>query len=916
VVVGREAERAAIGALLEAARRGRTGALVLVGEPGIGKTALLDDACATTAGMRVLRATAIEPESTLPFAGLHALLRPLLDLMPRLDDPQARALRIALALSDGEKPDPLAVNAGTLGLLAEAAAARPLLVAVDDAHWLDRSSADALGFAASRLAGEELAFLFARRAGDAGALDPGFPQLGLEPLARAEAQELLAQRREPVPAEAVGRILDLAAGNPLALLELPVAFATETPGADATPTDRVSRAFAAKLKSLPAESRLALVLAAAEADPGAVRRAAGMLELGEGSLGAAEAAGLVRLEPGGVTFRHPLIRSLAYSSVDAAERRAAHRSLAEALSDDASRDRRAWHLAAASTEPDEEIAALLEETAERARSRGGYATEASALERSAELSPDEQERARRLHAACRAAYWGGEKTRAVRLGELALNLAQDPLVRADIRHQLAVIADFDRDLRPSSPSTRSLERTAKEIEPLDPARAIALLGIVLQRHRQLSDAEAAHEVAVRRLAMAERIGGERLTRALQDLAATHCLRGEPAEAERLLDQVLVAREEEAELPVYASQAAEPLLWLERYDELRDLLARSLERARREENVLRVSFDLTNLGTLELRLGRLEAAARAAGEALLLAESTQSHYLEACNLAVLAGVDARRGDAAACEARTERAIALAHTLGDRFIPAESRLALGVLALGAGRYEDAAAELEPVARIVAEGGIREPAVIPYGPELVEAYVRLGRHEDAARELAGLEGAATACGRGSALAAAARCRGLLAPNESYDAEFEESLAAYAGGPLVFEQARTRLAYGERLRRSGRRREARAQLRAALEELDAIGASPWAERARSEAHATGETVGPRRSRGTEQLTPQELRIAELVGEGKTNKEIAAQLYLSPKTIEYHLANAYRKLDVHSRAELTRIVSAQAPEQPERQPA
>jgi DNA-binding CsgD family transcriptional regulator len=909
VVVGRELERARIRALLEAARRGRTAVLVLVGEPGIGKTALLDDACSSTSGMRVLRATAAESESTLSFAGLHALLRPLLDLLPRLGEPQARALRVALSLNDGDVPDRLAVNAGTLALLAEAAAERPLLVVVDDAHWLDRPSADALGFAARRLEGEELAFLFARRAGEPTDLDRPFEQLGLEPLERSDAQTLLSYRPEPVPADAVGRILDLAAGNPLALLELPVALAVDAPRAEGTATDRVRRAFAARLESLPQPARLALVLAAAEPDPGAVRRAGESLGLDEGALVAAEAAGLVQLGPGGVTFRHPLVRSIAYSAVDPAERRAAHQALSEAIPDPRNRDRRAWHLGAAATEHDEEIAALLEATADRARARGGYATEARALERSAELSPDEQDRARRLHAACRAAYWAGEKAHALRLGELALGLAHDALVRADIRHQLAVIADFDRELRHSSPSSRQLERTASEVEPLDPARAIALLGIVLQRHRQLPDAAAAHEVAVRRLALAERVGGERLIRALQDVAATHCLRGDVAEAEQLLDRVAVAREQATELPVYASQAAEPLLWLERYDELRDLLAGSLERARSEENLLRVSFDLTNLGTLELRLGRLEAAARAAGEALLLAESTQSHYLEACDLAVLAGVDARRGDRVACESHAERAASLAHTLDDNSILAESKLALGVLALGEGRYGDAAAELEPVARIVLKGGIREPNVVPYGPELVEAYARLGRHEDAARELEALEQAAHACRRHSALAAAARCRGLLAPNESYDVHFEEAIASYSARSMDFEQARTELGYGERLRRTGRRREARVQLRAALEQLQAIGAAPWAERARAELHATGETVGARPPRGTEQLTPQELHIAELVGEGRTNKEIAARLYLSPKTIEYHLANAYRKLDVHSRAELTRIISSQSPQ-------
>jgi DNA-binding CsgD family transcriptional regulator len=905
-MVGRDAERARIRALLEAARRGRTGVLVLVGEPGIGKTALMEDAFLATAGMLVLSQTGVESESTLAFAGLFALLRPLLDLLPRLDEPQARSLRVALALSDGDEPDLLAVNAGTLGLLAEAAAERPVLVAVDDAQWLDRPSADAIGFAARRLRGEELAFLIARRAHEDTPFETGFEHLELGPLRREDAQALLSHRSEPVPADAARRLLDLAAGNPLALLELPVGFAAEMPAGERTATDRVRRAFAARLESLTEPARLALVLAAAEPDPAAVRRAAGELRIGEDELAPAEAAGLIRLDPRGITFRNPLVRSLVYSSADPALRRAAHGALARVFADDGHRDRHAWHLAAAATGPDEEIAALLEQTAGRARARGGYATEAAALDRAAELSPSEHDRARRLHAACRAAYWAGEKTRALRLGELALSLAVDPLVRADIRHQLAVIADFDSDLRASSPSTRLLERTAEEIEPLDPARAVALLGIVLQRHRQLLGAEAAHDVAVRRLALAERVGGERLTRALQDVAATHALRGDADEAAALLDRVAVTRQGENELPVYASQAAEPLLWLERYDELRDLLVRSLERARKEENVLRVSFDLTNLATLELRLGRLDAAVRAAVEALGLADGTQSDYLAACNLTVLAGVDARRGDGDSCRQRAERAAALAYALGDTLIPAEGRLALGVLALGEGRYDDAVAALEPLARVIAEGGVGEPNVLPYAAELVEAYARAGRSDDAIRELERLEQAAGACRRESALAGARRCRGLLVPDDAYEAEFEAAIDAYSRRPLVFERARTRLAFGERLRRAGRRRDAREQLRAALEELESIGALPWAERARAELQATGERVSRQRAAGVGQLTPQERQIADLVGEGKTNKEIATQLFLSPKTIEYHLGNAYRKLGVHSRAELTRVLAVQ----------
>src|SRR5579859_923600 len=279
MVIGRKAERARIEALLEAGRRGRTGTLVVAGEPGIGKTALLEDAVALAAGMRVLRLTAVEAESALPFGGLHAVLRPLVDRLPGLDEPQERALRVALALAAGDEPDVLAVNAGTLGLLAEAAQERPVLVAIDDAHWLDGPSGDALAFAARRLEGEELVFLLTVRAGEASSFDRGFERLELGPLARSDAQRLLPQRLEPVPALAIGRMLDIARGNPLALLELPAALAEDAPAEDVDPPDRVRRAFAARLDTLPARSKRVLALAAAEPDPVVVRIASEQLGL-------------------------------------------------------------------------------------------------------------------------------------------------------------------------------------------------------------------------------------------------------------------------------------------------------------------------------------------------------------------------------------------------------------------------------------------------------------------------------------------------------------------------------------------------------------------------------------------------------------------------------------------------------------
>jgi DNA-binding CsgD family transcriptional regulator len=286
----------------------------------------------------------------------------------------------------------------------------------------------------------------------------------------------------------------------------------------------------------------------------------------------------------------------------------------------------------------------------------------------------------------------------------------------------------------------------------------------------------------------------------------------------------------------------------------------------------------------------------------------SHYLEACNLAVLAAIEARRGQEAECREHAARAAAFAQELGEKLIRAETRLALGLLALAAGRLEDATAELEGARSAILEGRVGEPGVLPYGPELVEAYVRQGRRDDALEELERLERAAALTGRRWAQAAAARCRALLAADDELDASFAVALDLHDRAALPFERGRTRLAYGERLRRAGRRRDARPQLRAALEELDAVGASIWSERARAELRATGETIGPRTPSAAERLTAQELQIALLVAQGKTNREVAEALFLSPKTVEYHLAHVYRKLDIHSRRELIRLFAAEAP--------
>ncbi len=914
VLVGRESECDRIDLLIDGGREGRSGVLVIAGEPGIGKSALLGYARERARDMAVLSARGSERESELAFAALHALLRPALGVLERIPPAQRDSLRAALALGAGEDADRLAVYAGTLNVLAEAAEDRPLLVLVDDAQWLDRASAEALLFAAGRVAGEALAVLFAGRRGGMGAFETtDLPQLVLRPLDVESSRALLRARQGALLAPDVEqRLLGAACGNPLALLELPGTLAEEqlvgrTPIAGPLPvTERIERTYITAVRALPPDTQRALLVAAAseERDAIVVDSAVSRLEISARALDAAEAGGLLTRGKRALEFRHPLVRSAVYQAAVPAERRAAHRALADVLTEEP--DRHAWHLAAAAERPDEGIAAALDEAAERARARGGFSSQARALERAAELSPDRSARARRLHAASVAAYWAGDADRAIRLAEQALPLVEDLLLRADIRHRMTVIADWHGRWRGQAIPTEELELDAARLEGLDPRRAAALLGVILQRRFQALETESALALAERRLGLCAPMGGERHLRALQDLARAHGLRGNAAEASAVIDEVLANTTEEQTL-AFATNIAEPLIWLERYDQCRRFLSASVAEARAEGNIVRLIFELTNLALLELRTGRLTVAVAAASEARSLAEGTGNEYIEACNLATLARVDAVRGNAAECRSRTERASQLARALGDQLVHSETRIALALLALGEGRPAEAVEELEPVAALAERNRVGEPSVLPYGADLAEAYVRLGDSSLAERELASFRRRADRTGRTWALAASARCAGLLAGDDSFDGHFREALthhAASAASP--FERARTELCYGERLRRAGRRVDAREQLKSALVTFEQLGARPFLERARAELRASGETWRKRDPTAAEQLTPQELQITLQVAEGKTNRDVGAALFLSPKTVEFHLTRIYRKLDIHSRAELIRLFASE----------
>jgi len=888
VLVGREAELRRVTALLDEARRGRSSILVVVGDAGLGKTALLEEGRALATDMRVLGSIGVESESEIPFASLHALFRPMLDLLPRIPPVQARALAAALALEEGE-PDVLTVGAGTLSLLVEATAGSPVLVAVDDAHWLDRASAEALAFAARRLIGEEFAMLATLRP-DPGTPFDAFPRLELGPLAADAARRLLRQRSEPVAAADEAPLLAAAAGNPLALLELPVELARELP-TSVTSHDRLLRAFSRRVDELPGPAQTGLLLAAAEPDVEAVRRAAARLGLEE-PLAPAAAAGLVRIGAGDVVFRHPVVRSLVYSHAADDDRRAAHQALADVLFDEPDRDRRAWHLAAAANGADEEVAAVLEETAERAGARGGHAAEARALERAARLSPERASVARRLYAASRAAYWAGDAVRARELADEALPLADDPLLHADLIQQLGGIADWQGQSLPETVFLQELD----QIEELDDERAARMLYVVITLRLKAFDAAGAAELAPRLEVAARDAGPWWKPRTLAGAAAAYLLAGDRERA----------------MPLYrylADSYAMPagfgydFLAIEWYDVLRASLDETLREGRAKGNRLRIVWNQSCAAHLELRLGRLDAALVAAAEAIQLGEAIGTPALVGAASAASASVHAWRGQEEACVASARIAIAAGLGLGDRFQEAIAHQALAVLALGRGRPEDAIVELEPLAKRWAASTVVEPSTVPFIPDLIEAYAQAGMPEEAARWLGRFKAISEEAGRTWALAACARCEGLLAVAEEFDEPFERALDLLEPPSLLLDLARTQLAYGERLRRQGRRRDARVHLRAAYDAFALAGAAAWLERATAELRATGVQVADAAPRLPD-LTPQELHIALLVADGKTNKEIAAALFLSPKTIEYHLANTFRKLDIHSRAELARLVT------------
>lgn len=911
-LIGREAETARIANLLAEAQIGRSRALVVQGEAGIGKSSLLRYAVAQAGAMIVLRARGVESESELAFAALGDLFRPVLDHLIQLPEPQAAALAGALGLTPPVPGDRFTICAGTLNLLAAVAEVAPVLAVVDDAQWLDSSSTEALLFAARRLESEGVALLLAVREGEAGAFSTsGLDHLVLTGLRHEHARELLSSRlqHEPAP-EVAERLVRGTHGNPLALVEIP-ALLTEGQLAGSEPmeeplpaTPAVERAFLRQIEALDQDARGALLVAAAsESDRlDVIERALAVLGLDPEALEPAEKTGLISVEGDVLEFRHPLLRAAVYHSATGGARRQAHDALAKTAAGERT-DQRAWHLAAAAAELDEDVASALEQAALEARERGGHAEAALTLERASQLTADEGEQARLLFEAADDTRIAGRAGRALELLERALVTTREPRARAGIQHLRGAVEMWSGAPRDAH---ELLVEEASRVGELNPGKAARMLTDASWACLMAGDIRTGLETAERAQSPAEKASSATQIHAAGVLGVALLLAGRTGEAFPLLErfQPLLESTDFGRVRQLVTPA-QVLTWIEEYDLARRLFTQMIDAARRQSALGYLPYPLAGLSELDFRTGNWAAASAGAAEAIRIAEETGQHVSHAFSLVCLARVEAGQGREEDCRAHVIRAGEIAPVeIGA--IVAYAMSTLGFLELGLGRSEDAAARLDTLARQVRKRGLEEPAVVQWAPDLIEAHIRSGSTEDAARELDVFGGQADETQRNWALAAKARCRGLLASDEEFEESFVQAIELHARTPTPFEHARTELCFGERLRRSRRRTDARKALRSALDAFERLGADPWAERARIELAASGETARRRMPSASNQLTPQELQVALVVGQGATNREAGAALFLSPKTIDAHLGRIYRKLNVRSRTDLGQVLAGE----------
>jgi DNA-binding CsgD family transcriptional regulator len=897
VLRGRVDECARLDELLSAVRRGESGTLVLRGPAGMGKTALLDYASRSCEGCRVIRAGGVESEMELPFAALQQLCMPLLDGLGRLPAPQRDALRTAFGLTSGQRPDRFLVGLAVLTLLSEAAAPQPLICVVDDAQWLDRCSAQVLSFVARRLQAESVIVLFAERDRDRPTELTGLPELVLQRLSDDDARELLASSTPGRLDERVRqRIIDEARGNPLALLELPhgVSSASLAGGfavADSFPlVNRVEASYRRRVDRLPEETQRLLLLGAAEptGDPMLLWQAAAVLGLPIEAAAPAEAADLIAVGTR-VTFRHPLLRSAIYGAASADRRRNAHRALAEAIDAAHDPDRRAWHRAHAALAPDEEVALELELSAGRAQARGGIAAAAAFLQRSVALTVDPAQRAERALAAAQASLEAGafDAAHAVLAAAEAGPLDQFQRARLDLlRGRIASSSSFGS-------AAAQLLKAARQLEPLDVDLAretyLEAWGTAMAAG-DLGSAGTLREVSLAVRAAPPLVGEPHSSDLLLDGLAQLVAEGLGPAAPTLRKAVSAFRDDEQVLQFGAMAAtAAAALW--DVDSWDAVSTRQVQLARDSGALAQLATALQGKGIVVTWSGDFKEAASVIAEADAVTGATGIH-IASYGAVLLAAYQGREAEASALLTMTiEKASAGGEGVGVQF----ARWATAVLFNGLGRYGEALVAARQASDAAPELFISHWALA----ELVEAGVRSGNQALAAQALERLVGAPSASGTEWGLGIVARSQALVSDDEGAEALYLEAITRLGRTPLRPELARAHLVYGEWLRRESRRMDAREQLRTAYEMFTSFGADAFAERTRRELLATGEKVRKRSDETRGQLTAQEEQIARLAADGRTNQEIGAQLFLSPRTVEWHLHKVFTKLGVGSRMQL-----------------
>jgi DNA-binding CsgD family transcriptional regulator len=897
VLIGREAEMRAIDEALSSARLGNSSCLVIRGEPGIGKTALLEYAIEQAGdGMRVLSARGVEFETGVAFAGLHELLHPALGGIERLMPIHASALRSSLGLGERIEADRLIVGAAVLDLISTIAEERPVLVVIDDAQWLDRASTEAIAFATRRMIADPVAVLVAAREGeDSPLLAAGLPELAVGGLDLSQATDLL---HNEFPTELMEKLVAATGGNPLALLELARAGSPISAYSELPVVTSVERAYLRRAGGLSDGARDVLLLLAASGDGDLMKRtnpAQDDIDEAEG------ASGLVRTGPLGIEFVHPLARAAIYHSASAPQRRAAHRAIAGAMTGmTADQGRRAWHLAAAATGTDDEAAAALEEAGQNARESSAYDAAAEAMAEAARLSADQESRARRLLGAAENAWLAGHAERALELLRSARRLAASAdidVLEGHIAMRRGAVAE----------GFRTLVAAAESVDRLRAIRILsdASISAYFAGHPAQTLRAATRALGMLREEDPPEVGAcAYVSYGLLAILAGHGSDGpEKLRASmRLFERI----QSFAADPLLLESASLAGLFLREAKAGRELLERALRHAREQAPTAALPSLLFLLGRDAAATDRWPLAHALYEEASRMArETTQSTRLAGI-LAGLAWLEALEGNEEQARTHAAEAGALAEQFGMSFFKAWSLIALGLLEMGLGHPEDALRRFRECAALLREIEIDDPDLSPV-PEIVDALVRLGREKEAPMLLPDFEQAAAAKGQPFALARAARARALIAGSD-FPAHYEEALRHHRATPDVFEQARTQLYFGERLRRSRRKVDARKQLREALQVFDRLGAAPWAERALAELKVSGETARVRDDRYRRQLTPQELQVALTLAEGATTREAAARLYLSPKTVEYHLRHVYDKLEIRTREEL-RLVLASASE-------